>query len=198
MNEMGIKCTKYNRRIRKYDASKGPNGKKAKNKLKRRFMSNCKYQKMVCDITELKAHNGKKIYLEIIKDLATRQILTWLISQHSNLEFTLASLHQLLKQLPSTSYQVTLHIDQGWDYQHQAWRKPLRQGKIRQSMSRRATCLDNAACETVFSKLKAKIGPDTSYVNQEELGQAINEWIRFYNERRIQTKLGNQTPLQYE
>ena len=34
--------------------------------------------------------------------------------------------------------------------------------------------------------------------NQEELSQAINEWIHFYNERRIQTKLGNQTPLQYE
>ena len=65
-------------------------------------------------------------------------------------------------------------------------------------MSHRATCLDNAACETVFSKLKAEIGPDTSYRNQEELSQAINEWIHFYNERRIQTKLGNQTPLQYE
>ncbi|MDC6076923.1 IS3 family transposase, partial [Limosilactobacillus reuteri] len=50
----------------------------------------------------------------------------------------------------------------------------------------------------VFSKLKAEIGPDTSYRNQEELSQAINEWIHFYNERRIQTKLGNQTPLQYE
>ncbi|WP_143450812.1 IS3 family transposase, partial [Limosilactobacillus reuteri] len=36
------------------------------------------------------------------------------------------------------------------------------------------------------------------YRNQEELSQAINEWIHFYNERRIQTKLGNQTPLQYE
>src|SRR5699024_4956128 len=65
-------------------------------------------------------------------------------------------------------------------------------------MSHRATCLDNAACETVFSKLKAAIGPDTSYHNQEELSQAINEWIHFYNERRTQTKLGNQTPLQYE
>ncbi|WP_339111403.1 IS3 family transposase, partial [Limosilactobacillus reuteri] len=95
-------------------------------------------------------------------------------------------------------YQLTLHTDQGWHYQHRAWRKLLRQGNIRQSMSHRATCLDNAACETVFSKLKAEIGPDTSYRNQEELSQAINEWIHFYNERRIQTKLGNQTPLQYE
>ncbi|WP_143451605.1 IS3 family transposase, partial [Limosilactobacillus reuteri] len=40
MHEMGLKCIKYNRRVRKYDSSKGPNGKKAKNKLNRRFMSN--------------------------------------------------------------------------------------------------------------------------------------------------------------
>ena len=84
----------------KYDLSKGPNGKKAKNKLNRRFMSDRKYQKMVCDITELKAKNGQKVYLEIIKDLATKQVLTWAISEHPNLRFALTPLQELLKQLP--------------------------------------------------------------------------------------------------
>ena len=198
MHEMGLKCTKYNRRVRKYDSSKGPNGKKAKNKLNRRFMSDRKYQKMVCDITELKAGNGKKVYLEIIKDLATKQVLTWAIGQHTDLQFSLAPLKKLINQLPHTGYQLTLHTDQGWQYQHHAWHRLLRKGKIRQSMSHRATCLDNAACETAFSKLKAEIEPDTSYRNQDELKQAVEEWIHFYNERRIQTKPGNRTPLQYE
>ena len=76
MREMGLKCTKYSKRRRKYDSSKGPSGKKAKNVIRRRFMSNRKYQKMVCDIIELKAKDGSKVYLEIIKDLATSQILT--------------------------------------------------------------------------------------------------------------------------
>ena len=52
-------------------------------------------------------------------------------------------------------------------------------------MSHRATCLHNAACETVFSKLKAEIGQDTSYRSRDELIQAIEEWLHFYNERRI-------------
>lgn len=65
-------------------------------------------------------------------------------------------------------------------------------------MSHRATYLDNAAYETVFSKLKAEIDRDTNYANQEALTKAIEEWIDYYNNRRIQTKLGNQTPLQYE
>jgi hypothetical protein len=62
-------------------------------------MSDRKYQKMVCDITELKARNGKKVYLEIIKDLATKQVLTWAISEHPNLHFALISLQKLLNQL---------------------------------------------------------------------------------------------------
>lgn len=198
MHEMNLKCTKYNQRRRKYDSSKGPNGKKAKNKLNRRFMSNHKYQKMVCDITEFKAYNGQKVYLEVIKDLATKQILTWTIGQSPTLHFALTPLQKLLDQLPYTGYQLTLHTDQGWHYQHHAWQKLLREGHIRQSMSHRATCLDNAACETVFSKLKAEIGQDTSYRSRDELIQTIEEWLYFYNERRIQTKLGNQTPLQYE
>lgn len=102
MHEMNLKCTKCNQRRCKYDSSKGPNGKKAKNKLNRRFMSNRKYQKMVCDITEFKAYNGQKVYLEVIKDLATKQILTWAIGQSPTLHFALTPLQKLL-------YQVTIY-----------------------------------------------------------------------------------------
>ena len=113
MHELNIKCTKYSKRHRKYDSSKGPAGKTAKNKLNRRFMTNRKYQKMVCDVTELKAKDGKKVYLEIIKDLATKQILTWSISTSPNLEFSLQPLEKLINNLPPTGYQITLHTDQG-------------------------------------------------------------------------------------
>lgn len=80
-----------------------------------------------------------------------------------------------MSQPPHTGYQLTLHTDQGWQYQHKAWRHLLRKGHLRQSISHCATYLDNAACETVFSKLKAEIGPDTSYPNQSALIQAIEE-----------------------
>lgn len=65
-------------------------------------------------------------------------------------------------------------------------------------MSHQATYVDNAACKTVFSRLTAEIGQDTSYQNRAELTQALEEWLCFYNKWRIQTKLGNQTPPQYE
>ncbi|GKT04677.1 IS3 family transposase [Furfurilactobacillus entadae] len=69
---------------------------------------------------------------------------------------------------------------------------------IRQSMSRRVTCLDNAACETVFDKLKVEIGSLQQYVNASELIKAIDSWINYYNQKQIQIKLGGQSPLDFE
>ena len=155
------------------------------------------FYSLIFEIAHCLAGNTVK-YGVLTKDLATKQVLTWEISAHPNLRFALTPLQKLIHQLPQTGYQITLHTDQGWHYQHRVWRKLLRKGRIRQSMSHRATCLDNATCETVFSKLKAEIGTDTSYHNQDKLIQAIEEWLHFYNERRIQTKLVNQTPYQYE
>ncbi|WP_162204169.1 IS3 family transposase [Lacticaseibacillus pantheris] len=55
MVEMDMHCQKYGKRTRKYDSSKGPSGKKAKNKLNRRFSADRPLQKLVCDVTELQA-----------------------------------------------------------------------------------------------------------------------------------------------
>jgi len=198
MSEQGLKCTKYSKRTRKYDSSKGPQNKIAKNRLHRRFTSNRLFQKMACDVTELRAKNGDKVYLEVIKDLCSKRIVEWEISTSPNLKFSLAPLNRLIQQLPHTGYLLTLHTDQGWQYQHRFWRKLLRKGHIRQSMSRRSTCLDNAACETVFNKLKAELEPSTTYETGAKLRQAITKWITYYNTTRIQTKLGNQSPLEFE
>lgn len=198
MKEMGLRCIKFSKKTRKYDSSKGPTGKKAKNVLRRRNDSDRKYQKMTCDVTEFKAKNGDKVYLEIIKDLYSKRILEFELSDHPDLEFSLAPLQRLIVNLPETGYRVMLHTDQGWQYQHRRWREFLKRGRIKQSMSRRATCLDNAVCETVFNKLKAEIGPSEEFTNGEELKQSITEWIQYYNEERIQKKLGYLSPLEFE
>lgn len=198
MFEMELKCTKFSKKIRKYDSSKGPTGKKAKNVLRRRNECDRAYQKLTCDVTELKAKNGDKVYLESIKDLFTKRVLEFEISNHPDLEFSLAPLKRLVNTLPETGYRVLLHTDQGWQYQHKHWRKLLKKGKIKQSMSRRATCLDNAACETLFNKLKAEIGPASNYATGKDLTVAIKKWIQYYNEERIQKKLGYLSPSEFE
>lgn len=198
MHEMGLICGKYSKRVKKYDSSKGPNGKKAKNHFKRRFKTDRPLQKLACDVTELRAKNGDKVHLEIIKDLYSKRILEWELGTHPDLKFSLAPLKRLVRALPLTGHQVTLHTDQGWQYQHKTWRHWLRKGRIRQSMSRRATCLDNAACETCFNKLKAEMPTANQCETRKELSEAVGSWIEYYNTVRIQNSLNNRTPLGFE
>jgi len=198
MHEHGLKCQVYTKRTRKYDSSKGPRGRAAKNQLRRRNMTDRPFQKLVSDVTEMKAKNGDKVYLEPIKDLYSNRVLEWEIANHPTLDFCLAPLERLLAKLPHTGYQVTLHTDQGWQYCHEYWRHVLKKNHIRQSMSRRSTCLDNAACETLFNKLKAEIGPGRNYATGTILKQAISDWLDYYNNDRIQNKLNDLSPVVFE
>lgn len=75
MRDLGLKYTKYNKQSKKYYPSKEPQGKIAKNRLGRRNMTNWPYQKLVCDVTELKIQYGDKVYLEVIMDLYSNRIL---------------------------------------------------------------------------------------------------------------------------
>ena len=198
MHEMGLKGVGYNKQSRKYDSSKGPEGKRVKNKIHRRFKTDRPLQKLSSDVTEFKVPaTGEKVYLEPILDMYNNEILTHSISTRPNLEFTLQPLNQLVERMPELSYRTTIHTDQGWQYRHRSWRKTLKKNRIIQSMSRRATALDNAVMESFFNKLKVEIGPLNNYSSAKELIDAINNWILYYNNTRIQAKLNRHSPVEY-
>ncbi|WP_172437016.1 IS3 family transposase, partial [Weissella cibaria] len=198
MHEMGLKGVGYNKQSRKYDSSKGPEGKRVKNKIHRRFKTDRPLQKLSSDVTEFKVPaTGEKVYLEPILDMYNNEILTHSISTRPNLEFTLQPLNQLVERMPELSYRTTIHTDQGWQYRHRSWRKTLKKNRIIQSMSRRATALDNAVMESFFNKLKVEIGPLNNYSSAKELIDAINNWILYYNNTRIQVKLNGHSPVEY-
>ncbi|GEN92590.1 IS3 family transposase [Weissella soli] len=72
----------------------------------------------------------------------------------------------------------------------------LKQNRIIYSMSRRATALDNAVMESFFNKLKVEIGALNKYSPAKELIDVINNWIRYDNNARIQTKLNGHSPVE--
>ncbi len=169
-----------------------------KNKLHRRFKTNRPLQKLASDVTEFKiSATGENVYLEPILDMYNNEILTYAISTRPDLAFTLQPLNQLVAQLPKLPYRTTIHTDQGWQYRHRTWRKTLKKNRIIQSMSRRATALDNAVMESFFNKLKVEIGPLNKYSSAKALIDAVNNWILYYNNTRIQTKLNGHSPVEY-
>lgn len=199
MQELNIQGQGFRGKARKYDSSKGPEGKRVKNHVKRRFTAKYPHQKMTSDVTEFRIPgDDKRIYLEPIMDLYNKEILTYSITDGSpNLEFALEPLNDLTDDLNNEPYKHYMHTDQGWQYRHHSWQRKLKKMRVSTSMSRRATCLDNAAMESFFNKLKVEIGDLKQYKNSEELITAIQKWITYYNTKRIQMKLGGVSPIEY-
>lgn len=197
MSKLGLKCNKFSRKSRKYSSYKGAIGKIAKNRMNRRFHTNLCHQKLTTDITEFKCLDGVKLYVNPIMDMFNGEILSYGISMRPTLELALKPLDEALEIVKDSEYRTTIHSDQGWHYQHKSWIKKLKKHKVFQSMSRKGNCLDNSPMENFFGLLKQEMYYGKARCSYEELEKRINEYIIYYNNKRIKQKLAGMSPVQY-
>lgn len=90
-----------------------------------------------------------------------------------------------------------VHSDQVFRYQHSSWRRLLETAGAGRSMSRKATCLDNAVAENFFGHLKEEMFHHSTFASTDELAAAIDAYIRWWNSERISTELKGLSPVQY-
>jgi len=192
MKICGIKC---HVRLRKYRSYKGEAGKIAPNLLERNFIADKPNQKWVTDLTEFSLF-GKKLYLSPIMDLYNREIISYNISDKPNFYQTMQMLDQAFKKLQNKT-NLILHSDQGWQYQMKRYQHRLREKGIRQSMSRKGNCLDNAVMENFFGLLKSELLYLQEFKSIEHFRKEIEDYIDYYNNKRIKTDLNNMSPVQY-
>lgn len=121
---------------------KGEVGKIAPNLLNRDFHAEKPNQKWVTDVTEFSLF-GEKLYLSPILDLCSSDLVSYTISDHPVLSMVTTMLDEAFAKIPAGT-RLILHSDQGWQYQHKQYQRMLREKGIRQSMSRKGNCLDNA------------------------------------------------------
>ncbi|WP_353626620.1 IS3 family transposase, partial [Bacillus sp. JCM 19041] len=158
MKELGLRCVKFMRKSRKYNSYKGKVGKIAKNRLSRHFSTPIPLQKLVTDITEFKCLKEEKLYLNPILDLYNGEIIAFGIQKRPTLDLVMEPLNKTIEIIETqATYRTTIHSDQGWHYQHNQWVKTLKERKVFQSMSRKATCADNASMENFFGILKQEM-----------------------------------------
>ena len=197
MKKYNLLCTKFTTRSRKYSSYKGEVGKIADNELNRAFNVNQMNEVYVSDVTEFKVDNSDvKVYLSPIMDLYNSEIVSFSISTSPTVRFVCISLEKAIEKLP-IEHNLMIHTDQGFQYQHGNWTQLLEQNNIKQSMSRRGNCLDNSPMENFFSLLKQEIYYGVKYQSVQELIQALEEYIDWYNNRRIKEKLNGLSPVQY-
>lgn len=135
--------------MKKYKSYKGENGKIAPNLLNRNFEADKPNRKWVTDVTEFSVF-GQNLYLSPILDLCSRDIVSYSISDRSVLSMVTQMLDKAIAQI-SDDKQLILYSDQDWQYQYKQYQRILERNGIRQSMSRKGNCLDNAVVENFFS-----------------------------------------------
>ena len=92
-----------------------------------------------------------------------------------------------------------VHSDQGWQYQMQEYQEILNNSGFVQSMSRKGNCLDNAVAEGFFSILKREMyyGHEKEFCTNDQLEEAIRDYIYYYNNKRIKLRLDGHSPVEY-
>lgn len=184
------------RKSKKLTTYRGTIGHIAPNHLERHFTATKPNQKWVMDVTEFKAKDGNKVYLSPILDLFNNEIVSYTLSYSPNWAQVEKMLKLAVKRLDKTSGSI-LHSDQGWQYQMAAYRQILAGHDIIQSMSRKGNCLDNAAMESFFGRLKTECFYGREFNTREEIVNAVRDYLDYYNHRRIQLKLKGLSPIQY-
>lgn len=91
-----------------------------------------------------------RAYLEPIYDLYNGEVLSFNMDLYPTVAFAIKPLKEVLNKLHQLPYRTTVHTDQGFQYQNQQWVRELKAYHVFQSMSRKGTCLDNAAMESFF------------------------------------------------
>ena len=194
MKKMGLQS--IIRKKRTYSSYKGTVGKIAENLVQREFEASKPNEKWFTDVTEFKVQ-GKKLYLSPILDAYGRYTVSYTLSTSPSLE---QIKDMLRKAFADNEPEGTiLHSDQGWQYQHNFYVKALEEHSMIQSMSRKGNSIDNGLIECFFGLLKSEMyyGQEYKYKTIEKLGVAIEEYIDYYNHKRIKSKLKGLTPAQY-
>ena len=189
MKELGLVCRV---RMKKYRSYKGEVGRIAPNLLNRDFHANKPNQKWATDVTEFSLF-GEKLYLSPILDLHSSDLVSYTISERPVLSMVTAMLDKAFARTPDGT-NLILHSDQGWQYQHKQYQRMLREKGVRQSMSRKGNCLDNAVIENFFELLKSELLYLQEFLSMEHFKQELIEYLDYYNNRRIKAKLKGLPP----
>lgn len=169
----------------------------AENLLNRKFHAEAPDQKWLTDVTEFKWYEGivvHKIYLSAILDLYDRRIVAFKISDYNNNALVFDTFNQAIEENPKAH--PLFHSDRGFQYTSATFHGMLEKAKMKQSMSRVGKCIDNGPMEGFWGMLKRERYYGKRFTSKANLVKMIEDYIVYYNTRRLQRKLGVLTPFE--
>ena len=169
----------------------------APNLLERNFYASSPDEKYVGDITYIPTNEGW-LYLATVIDLYSRRIVGWSMDDTMKVSLVNDALNMaLISRKPSKG--LIWHTDRGSQYASYAHKDLLKQHGIKQSMSRKGNCWDNAVAESFFHTLKTELIYHEIYETKAQANQSIFEWIEvYYNRQRMHSSNNNLSPVEFE
>jgi putative transposase len=150
----------------------------------------------VGDITYIPLENGRFLFLAILVDLYSRRIVGWELRDHMKESLVLAALRSAIaSRRPGVA--LIHHSDRGGQYAGKQYRSVLQRAAMHQSMSRAASCYDNAFMESCNGTIKTELEMEC-YENEPVAREEIRDYIRYYNTNRRHSSLDYSTPEQFE
>jgi transposase InsO family protein len=169
------------------------------NILNRDFFAAKPGQKWVSDITYLRELNGW-VYLTVVIDLFDRKVIGWSLSDNLEAVNTTIPAFEMAVKNRTPEEDLLFHSDRGVQYCAYSFRGVMRNyiPNVKQSMSRKSDCWDNACAESFFKTLKSEEEKTSGKYSAEEVRQAVFFYIEsYYNRERMHSALDYVTPIEY-
>lgn len=168
----------------------------ADNLLKREFRSYGPRRVLLTDITYIPL-NDRFFYLSTILDAYTKQVLSHVLSDSLEVDFVLETVNKAILQYgKELSASTIIHSDQGAHYTSYKFIQLIKDSNLRQSMSRRGNCWDNAPQESFYGHMKDELDIDKCF-DYASLKAEIDRYMDYYNNDRYQWELCRLSPNEY-
>ncbi len=168
----------------------------APNLLERNFTATAPNQVWTTDITYVPTAEGW-LYLAVIIDLFSRQVVGWSMQPHMKAELVTDALRMAwFRRRPAAG--VIVHSDRGSQYCSGLFQGALRAYGMRSSMSRRGDCWDNAPTESLWGSLKVGRLHGRQFATRRAAMDEVVDWLGFYNARRLHSTLDYVSPMTFE
>jgi transposase InsO family protein len=167
--------------------------------IERRFAATGLNRKWYGDGTRIVTDEGI-MYLDSVLDMASRRIVGFALGEHHDSDLAYAALAMAVAVRGGRDQiaQVIFHTDQGSEYTAGTFRAACDRCRIRQSMGRTGSALDNAVIESWHSTLEFELRRLQHFLTKAEAQAGVPRWIEEYNHVRRHSKLGMRSPVGYE
>jgi putative transposase len=170
----------------------------SENIIARDFHADAPNEKWLTDISEFQIAAGK-VYLSPMIDCFDGMVISWSIGRSPDAELVNTMLDAAIETVEGSTAKPIVHSDRGGHYRWPGWLSRVANASLVRSMSRKACSPDNAACEGFFGRLKTEMfyPNDWRSTTSEQFIDALDGYIRWYNEKRIKLSLGYLSPIEY-